>query len=72
MDLLFDPVFEDVQQLSIVKKQNEVEKAISNFNSEAAYVALFTTLWNTGLPCFDSKERAKKYGRIKCTFNIFN
>ena len=53
MDLLFDPVFMVDQTNYQVKERNEVADALRRINLRASYLALFSSLWHTGTPCFD-------------------
>ncbi len=62
MDLLFDPVFEDIQLYNVMNKTNQVTKEISDLKIEKSYLGLFSTLWYMDTPCFDSTELEDNYG----------
>ena len=62
MDLLFDPVFEDIQLYNVMKKTNQVIKEMSDLTIEESYLGLFSTLWYMDTPCFDSTELKDNYG----------
>ena len=55
VDLLFDPVFKVDQTNYQVKERNEIADALRRINLRASYLALFSSLWHTGTPCFDLK-----------------
>ena len=71
MDLLFDPVFEDIQTNNVIKKLNEITSEISVLNMEESYLGLFSTLWYMGIPCFDSIEVKEHYGKGQFYFKLF-
>ena len=63
MDLLFDPVFEQDLNNSVIIETNQVVKTFSNLDDTATFKNIFQTLWYTGLPCFDlSNLTANKEG----------
>ena len=53
VDLLFDPAFKEDQTNYQVKERNEVNDALNRLDFKASYQALFTSLWHTGIPCFN-------------------
>ncbi len=53
MDLLFDPVFENDLNNSVIIETNQVVKMLNSLNGTKSFKNIFRTLWYTGLPCFD-------------------
>ncbi len=54
IDLLFDPVYVEVQQNDVIMELNEVNKAVAKLKRSESMFSLFSNLWYFGLPCFDS------------------
>jgi hypothetical protein len=53
IDLLFDPVFHEDQNNNELSLKNQYVDSLSKLNMHSSYVAIMSTLWNTGMPCTD-------------------
>ena len=53
IDMLFDPLYEQDRNYREVIVRNQVAKAFNEIDVEASYEELFSSLWQTGMPCFD-------------------
>ena len=55
IDMLFDPIYEDEKNYQEILVRNKIAEAFDEINIEASYQELFSSLWQTGMPCFDLK-----------------
>ena len=53
MDLLFDPVFEQDLNNSLIIETNQVVKTLDSVDGTKMFKNIFRALWSTSLPCFD-------------------
>ena len=53
IDMLFDPLYAENRNYKEVIVRNQVAKAFNEIDIKASYEELFSTLWQTGMPCFD-------------------
>jgi hypothetical protein len=53
IDMLFDPIYEDEQNEQEVIVRNQIAEAFNEIDVTASYQELFSSLWQTGMPCFD-------------------
>ena len=53
IDTLFDPIYGDQQNYQEILERNQIAKAFSEIDVKASYQELLSSLWQTGMPCFD-------------------
>jgi hypothetical protein len=60
IDLLFDPVFHEDQNNNELSLKNQYVDSLNKLNMHSSYIAIVSTLWNTGMPCTDLEAASDK------------